>query len=218
MLATAIALCLVAANPVELRLEESAEIDANEAGAVVRALAFAIEQRTGLTVSVEENTGRSERIGVRVFGGLTLLRVVALRSGAPGQPIQAERDIPSARETWAQPLASLAAALFPEGTWSKVQVRPPPVEEPVLIAPVVPVREQSVGPYVVAGAGLVAGVLGIVFGRNSVSARTEAQDPLRIAEYDRNADRAVSLAVAGNVLMLAGAVGLGTGVTWWLLD
>lgn len=218
MIGTAVALLVLAANGVELRLEESAEIDPNEAAAVVRALGFAIEERTGMATSVEESAGFTERVSVRVFGGLTLLRVVAVRTGGLGGTKSAEGDVPAEREAWGAAIAELVATIYPPGTWSKVQVDAPIATEPQLIPPVVGEKEHSVVPWVLGGAGVAAGITAIFFGRSTASARRDAEDPLLIADYEQNADRAVSHAVAANVLFSIAGVALAAGGAWWFLE
>lgn len=99
-----------------------------------------------------------------------------------------------------------------------VVVAPPRVVAP---PPAAPVRDPSVGPWIVAGAGAASLVVGAVFYGLATGAqddRTRAQRAGNEADANRFDASYVDSLVSANVAFVVGAVALAGGVTWFVLD
>jgi hypothetical protein len=183
---------------------DSAEIAARDVAELVHALDAAIARRIG------EANAKSEPVSIRVFGGLTVTRVIADRG-----EVHAEIDVPIDRELWIDPLEALASKLFPEGTWSKVQVTAQDVVP--LVPPAVVPKQSSIAPWIVFSASAIVLGAGIAFGISSRNARNASQVVPPAEDFDRLADRAQTHGITADVLFFSATAGAVAGI-WLLLD
>lgn len=190
--ASLVALCVVLNAAGYARVVESEDLDPADASAIVRALDAAIERRIGATEAA------AQEVTVKLFGGLTLIRLLAER----GDISRIEIDLPRDRDQWLDPLDTAARALFPEL---------PKTEMVVATATTAPAAaERSIAPWVVFGVGAVALAVGTGFGLSSRSARSQSTALMPGAEFERLADRTQSHAIVADVFFAVALLGGGT--------
>lgn len=223
---------LALAASVGLRLEEVGELSMEEGMALTRALANTIEKSTGQKVAIDDplwsscqrkdrcieeikaRTRSDEVIFIKIFAGVTMLRVQVNRIGPQGAQ-EAALDVPNDAQTWSAPLRKLTLKLFPQAraqpdkpmkTLKKTTTDPPP-------------EKTSIVPWVVLGVSAAVAGIGVGFGVSSRSARNDSQDPtLPDPRFDLLADRAQTHGIAANVLFISAALGAVTSVVLYLLD
>jgi hypothetical protein len=82
-----------------------------------------------------------------------------------------------------------------------------------------PPHKRSVGPYVVAGAGVVGLATGVVVGLMA-TAKHDNAEALTMSQLEsiEQQDKAKSLATVSTVAFVVGGALVAGGVTWWVLD
>lgn len=224
-----------------IRLEESGEIAYEDATAIVRGLSAAVEAACGAPTAVDDpvwsTCSREERcveqvrarthaeqvVLVRIYGSLTLARVVGELFSSPGAALRrAEADLPLGPKATNPPrreaLERLARGLCPVGQGS-IDLSKRPGSRPEATPALVPKDrpEPRVLPWIVVGASVVAGGAGVFFGVSSSDARASAERPdVTDAEFEVLADRAQGQAIAANFLFAAAGAGLIAGALLWL--
>lgn len=153
----------------------------------------------GCLTELRARTGAGPLVLLRIYGGLTQIRVFAERP-EPEQSAKAEIDLPLGGAD-AGPLHALVHQLFPE-----LPHRAPAPQLLGQSAP--PTPSPRLAPWVVAGTGAVALAVGVGLGLSSKGARTEVETaPHSDAEIARLTDQTQVHGLAANLLF--GAAGLG---------
>ncbi|MBK6683772.1 MAG: hypothetical protein IPG45_04810 [Deltaproteobacteria bacterium] len=215
---------------VGLHLEQVAELSLEDATAVAIQLGQALEPRVGGPANlddplwpecgrgdrcadeVRQRTGAAELVYLRVLGGPTKIRVIAerLQPGQPHPPIT--RTLPRDQPSWAQELAELATALYPE-------VLPAPPPEPALVAlPPAPAPAANRWvPLVPIGVGVALAGVGVGFGLSSRSARdTLETTSLSDEEYQQGLSTMQTHGLVANLLLGTAVVAVAAGVVLWI--
>lgn len=202
---------------VGLRIDDVTDVPLERAIQIAEGLGHAIENESELSAVVDDpswsrcpqvggclaelraRTGAGPLVLLRIYGGLTQIRVFAERPG-PEQSAKAEVDLPLGGAD-APPLQALVHRLFPD-----LPRRSP---APLLLgqsAP--PPPSPRLAPWVVAGTSAVALVVGVGLGLSSKAARTEVETvPHSDADIARLTAETQAHGLAANLLF--GAAGLG---------
>lgn len=200
----AVAALLLSLALAHVRVVESADLSDPDASRLVAALEAAIERRIGA-----ENAAKEE-VKLQLFGGLTRVRLIGDRAAIhAGAEVVLEDS-----ETWTDGLDVFVRELFPDGTWSEVQV-----SDPLLVATSTPAaapKERSVAPWILAGASVVALGVGFGFGASSNHAATQSQ--IIGEDYELWADRKVAHAITADIFFALAAVGAGTALALWFTE
>ncbi len=217
-----------------VHLEEVVDLPLRDATEVARAFADAAERRAGLPARVDDplapRCDRSRRclgdvaartdaehlVFLRLIGGVTKIRVVAVRLDSSGlRRAEAVANLPRQLDQAEAPLDRLAGALFPERV------------EPVVLPPLItadpmpgeePSRLERAGPWLVIGFGVAAGVGGTALGLSSASARDRIETQgLTGTEYTDALGQMQDHGTAANVLYGVAVASVLTGIAWLLL-
>lgn len=164
------------------------------------------------------------RVSVRLFGGLSMVRVEATVTGADVRTTQGAADVPRDAELARAGLAELAERLFPERLVAL---------EPLTTAGAVTPGTHTLGPtpeppaeardmtwlWLGGGAAVALAAAGVAFGVSSSSARSDAETPgVDPLAFEPLADRAQAHGWAANVLFVSAAIGLAVGAVGYLSD
>lgn len=194
MLAMVLLSVLAGAGP-EVVVEARQGIDPIRERELIEALARAIGHRTGGNAELA-----AERIELKLFGGLTRLRIIAERSG-PTTTITEELELPLDPDLWEPELDGLARRLYEE------------VAQPLALdldqAPIT--RAQVEWPrWVLLGGAAAAVVVGVVFTARGWSARSASSvDGLGTSRVEAEvADQQTAAWLAGGSF----TIGLGLGI------
>ncbi len=189
-------------------------VDAPTADAIVDAVADAV--RTSTTADVKRCEGCAEpAVVLELFGGPTLVRVVARSVGRSDEPITV--DIDRARIESAA-FAALATTFFPPAPPPPPALAPPPAPPPAAIV-TPPEPSTSIAPFVLLGTGFAAGTAAAILGARSRSAKNQLEaGPLENRELDRLLDQQRNEGLAANVLIGASLTLAVSAVVWWALD
>jgi hypothetical protein len=164
------------------------------------------------------------RVSVRLFGGLSMVRVEATVRGSEVRSTQGAADVPRDAELARAGLAELAERLFPERL---VALDPPTTAVGITQgahtlgpAPAPPAEARGTTWLWLGGGTAVAlAAAGVAFGVSSGSARSDAEtpgvDPLL---FEPLADRAQAHGWAANVLFVSAAIGLAVGAVGYLSE
>ncbi|MEQ9496848.1 MAG: hypothetical protein RIT81_08315 [Deltaproteobacteria bacterium] len=208
-------LMLGAVASVGVAVQDARAISANEAEAVLRGIVEALDARTGSAVAdqgaceadcvaaVRRRTGKEHVVLLRVLAVPSRVRVLVEHAAPDGatetKTIDVSRNASSWRATWLQ----LAAELFPDLP-PPPNVAPPP---PALVSTSPEAPPSTLAPWVVAGVGVAAAVVGVGFGLSSRGARSAAANaPKSGRELADLESRAQSHGVIANVSFGAAAV------------
>lgn len=194
MLALVLLSVLAGAGP-ELVVEARQAIDPIRERELLEVLSRAIAHRTGPTADLS-----AERIELKLFGGLTRLRIIARRSGA-ATAISEALELPLDADLWEPELDALARRLYPE------VVRPASVE---LIPSTVAQAEVEWPRWVLLGGATAAVVVGVIFTARGWSARNASTvDGLGTTQVEASvADQQTSAWVAGGSFTVALGLGI----------
>ena len=238
MLISSVATLLVSAT-IAIQVETAEGVADTDVTKLATTLADAIEARTGAGAvldaipgprcSAEDRclndvltrTRSSEVVFVTALGVPTRIRLVAERvqtSWATSRKTQL--DLSRQTDTWAASMAGLAATLFPEHEPPPLPTVRAPAPSPPPPIPAAPVEADSdPWPWIIVGATAATGVVGVLAGVSSASARrqVEAEPIASKAEQDQLAQRAVTSALVANVLFVITAAGATT-AAWMLWD
>lgn len=207
MSASLLALCVVLNAAGHARVVESEDLESAEASAIVRAFDASIERRIGAQEAA------AQEVTVRLFGGLTLIRLIAERADAPGGAARVEVDLPRERDLWLEPLELAARALFPELPKTDAITA---TATATTAAPAA--KERSLTPWIVLGASAAALAVGTGFGLSTRSARSQSEALPPGAEFDRLADRTQAHAIVADLFFLAALIGGGTAAVLYGLE
>lgn len=99
----------------ELHVEGRAGVSAHQTDALAKELADALGRKTRLEIVAHAGPSEraAERVTVRVFGGITKLRVIADRTSVHGTELHVETELPGALEGRAEALDRFVEQLFP---------------------------------------------------------------------------------------------------------
>lgn len=165
------------------------------------------------------------RVTVRLFGGLSMVRVDAVASGSKIATTRSSVDVSRDGELARAGLAELARALFPErlvALGGPVAARPPPpvVDLEAVIPPPPPPESSALTWLIVGSSGaVVLGAVGLAFGVSSSSARSSAEmSGVDAARFDVLADRAQAHGWAANGLFASAVISLAVGVIAYAVE
>lgn len=164
------------------------------------------------------------RVSVRLFGGLSMVRVEATVHRSDVRTTQGAADVPRDAELARAGLAELAERLFPERL-----VALEPLTAPGAVGP----GTHTLGPgsvpeppaeardttwlWLGGGAAVALAAAGVAFGVSSSSARSDAETPgVDPLAFEPLADRAQAHGWAANVLFVSAAIGLAVGAVGYL--
>ena len=223
---------------VGVHIEDVAGLPLRDAVAVAETFGQATELRAGVTARVDDplyprcarsgrcvgnvaaRTDASHLVFLRLIGGVTKIRVVAVRLTADGtQVAEAVANLaraPESARSWRQRLDRLAGALFPEPLEPRTPAPPRLTAEPIPSES--PSGFVQAAPWVVVGLGAASGVAGIAFGQSSASARDRIESQVLSGdEYTDALGQMRDHGTAANVLFGVAIGGVVTGVAWLLL-
>lgn len=215
---------------VGLRLQEAGELPYEDATRLVAELGRALEDACGRPVAIDdpiwsrcsgdeqciaqirERTRAGDVVLVRVFGSLTIARVVTERFvDGEKAPRRAEIDVPRDASAWRERLEELADLVCPASEKTKI-VQSPVIEKIETTPPAQPFFDRAL-PWMILGAGALAAAAGVGFGISSSNARSDSQNPaISQAEFEELADRTQAHAIAADVLFVAAAAGVAAGI------
>ncbi len=164
------------------------------------------------------------RVTVRIFGGLSMVRIDAVATGSKIASTRGSVDVARDGELARTGLAELARALFPErlvALAAPVTARPPdPALDTATVLPPPPEEGGDLAWLVVGGGGAVLlAAVGTGFGISSAAARDAAETPgVDSARFDSLADRAQAHGWAANVFFVTAALGLAAGVVLYAVE
>lgn len=207
-----IALLLIASVGVGVSVVDG--VDEPTADAIVDAVAEAV--RTSTTSAVKRCEGCAEpAVVLQLFGGPTLVRVVARSVGRPDEPLTVDVD-----RNQIEPAAfdALAKAFFPPAPPAPPALsKPPPPPSVAIVAP--PEPSTSVAPFVLLGTAFAAGTAAAILGARSRSAKNQLEAGLLDnAELNQLLDQQRNEGLAANVLIGASVTLAVSAVVWWVLD
>ncbi|MEQ8279935.1 MAG: hypothetical protein RMA76_03505 [Deltaproteobacteria bacterium] len=186
-------------------------VDEPTADAIVDAVAEAV--RTSTTSAVKRCEGCAEpAVVLQLFGGPTLVRVVARSVGRSDEPLTVDVD-----RNQIEPAAfdALAKAFFPPAP--PALSKPPPPPSVAIVAP--PEPSTSVAPFVLLGTAFAAGTAAAILGARSRSAKNQLEAGLLDnAELNQLLDQQRNEGLAANVLIGASVTLAVSAVVWWVLD
>lgn len=237
---------LLTQAPVVVHLQVAENVAEVEAKRIVERFAEASRVASGLEVQVYEGwacgdqedcaqklraqTGASQIVLLRLFGGITTIGLVA---ELDGRSERASLDIEVSEER------SGAIARLVKMFWREPAVRKPPPELPkvqetppprAIVEPPKIEESSSVGPWVILGSGLALGAASAVLWATAASSRRSVDDRLAMRNSDGeisgisysdaldayssiNLRRNLSLAGLG-----AASTALAVALVWWLSD
>jgi hypothetical protein len=218
-----LALLTGAAPTIGIGIEEVSRVRTATASQIALALAEAIERQAGIGSSVDDpvwtcterpcageiraRAGATEVVLLRIYGGVTKIRIVAERFSSEALPAsRGEADLPLRRSRWQEPLARLSAVLFPSAiAFGSKTVRVEAAES----------TRSHAAPIalLIGGTALIAG--GATF---AVLAATQHADPPTALEMERAETRATYDWIAAGVLLGSAVLTLGASLLTWLLD
>jgi hypothetical protein len=224
MIAAALLSLLASAPALGIGIEETSRVRTATAAQIARALGEAIERQAGLGSSVDEpvwmtcterpcaaeiraRARATEVVLLRIYGGVTKIRIVAERfSGEPLPASRGEADLPLISSRWREPLARLAASLFPsaiafDATTAQLETARSTRSHAVPIA------------LLAGGTALLAG--GATF---AILAAAQRADPPTALELERADASAAYDWIAAGVLFGASLITLGASLLTWLLE
>ncbi len=206
---------LGAAASVGVAVQDARAISANEAATVLSGIVEALDARTGRAVAdrgdcgadcvaaVRRRTGATHVVLLRVLAVPSRVRVLVEHVAPDGARAERTFDVRRNAGTWTSTWAQLAAELFPGPPPARAAATPPPA---LVVAP--PESPPTrVAPWVVAGVGVAAAVVGVGFGVSSRGARSAAaSEPKSGRQLADLESRAQSHGVIANVSFGAAAV------------
>lgn len=166
------------------------------------------------------------RVSLRLFGGLSMVRVEVAVRGSGVRSTQGAADVPRDAELARPGLAELAERLFPERL---VAIAPPDVAAPGPRGPttLTPGPEGSAPLaardttwlWLGGGAAVALAAAGVAFGVSSSAARSDAEAPgVDAVAFEPLADRAQAHGWAANVLFISAALGLAVGAVGYFSE
>lgn len=163
------------------------------------------------------------RVSVRLFGGLSMVRVEASVHGADVRTTQGAADVPRDAELARPGLAELAERLFPERLVALAPPAPATSDTHTLTpAPLVPPPVEARNTtwlWLGGGAAVALAVAGVAFGVSSSAARSDAEAPgVDAVAFEPLADRAQAHGWAANILFVSAALGLAVGAVGYLSE
>lgn len=166
------------------------------------------------------------RVSVRLFGGLSMVRVEATVHGSGGRTTQGAADVPRDAELARAGLAELAERLFPERllaleppTHATVDAQGMHTLGPVPSSEPPPEARDTTWLWLGGGAAVALAAAGVAFGVSSSSARSDAETPgVDPLVFEPLADRAQAHGWAANVLFVSAAIGLAVGAVGYLSE
>lgn len=188
MLAMVLLSVWVGAGP-ELGVEARQGIDPIRERQLVEALARAIGHRVGANAEPAK-----ERVGLKLFGGLTRLRIIAERRGS-ATIITEELELPLDPDLWEPELDALARRLYPEVAQpTSLELGPTKVAEPEVEWP----------RWALLSGAAAAVVVGVIFTARGWSARSASSaDGLGTTQVEAEvADQRTAAWVAGGSFTL----------------
>lgn len=193
---------LLPAAVVGLEIEDTANLPLARAVEIASSLGRVIEAETGDRFIVQdpvwtEKAPADERVRLRIYGGLTQIRVRAERG-----EVLAEMDLELDAASWPDATHALFHQIFPRVTH----------QEPLVVA-ATPSKPMQISPLIAAATTVAALAVGIGFGVSAKSARsaveTEPHDEATIARlsgqsFDHGLAANILFGVAGAAVLFAG--------------
>lgn len=238
MSASALGLLLLGAG-LGLHLQESGELPLNRSVALLEKIAEIIRGETGVRPIIDDpdwnecdlqesacqalvrsRTRTDELVLLRVFAGLTKLRVELRRLSQDGQGESVSGDLPLEEEGWETPLLPLVRTLFPDPL-DPVLLR---AREPnVVVGEATPSKAGTgagPGPWIIIGARALAGGFGVGFYASSRDAKSELASGRLFSseEFDELNGRLETHSILSGVLLGTAVTGLVTAIAWLIWD
>lgn len=162
------------------------------------------------------------RVSVRLFGGLSMVRVEATVHGSDVRTTQGAADVPRDAELARAGLAELAERLFPERLVAIEPLTTAGAITPgtrLLVPPEPAEARDTTWLWLGGGAAVALAAAGVAFGVSSSSARSDAETPgVDPLVFEPLADRAQAHGWAANVLFVSAAIGLAVGAVGYLSE
>ena len=236
---------LLVSSGLGVHLEDVVDLPLRDAAAVAESLARAVEPYAGLRARVDDplsprcvppgrcvgdvavRTAAEHLIFVRLIGGVTRIRVRAIRTDPSGRRLaEASVDLSRSAAAWPAPIDRLARLLFPSPLGERSMT---PGRDRLSVDPVAGAAKQAVapeggpsvsdvGPWVSLGLGVAAGATGAAFGASSAAARDRIEtDNLVGSEYTDALGQMRDHGTAANILLGVAAGAVITGVVWLIV-